>query len=137
MIIAGAINEVREYGLHNGRWIRTPADAFYQRLCVEQGDCGSNYGRCVDVWAPGANVVGAAKSNGQSGGFCQLSGTSMAAPHVAGVIAQYLQQNPTATPGQVKAAIVALGRTGALDTIPGSPYNIKSGSPNLLLQSLP
>lgn len=137
VIIAGAINEVREYGLHNGRWIRTPADTYYQSLCIQQRDCGSNYGRCVDIWAPGAYVTGAAKASGQNGGFCQLSGTSMAAPHVAGVIAQYLQQNPTATPSQVKAAIVALGRTGVLDTIPGSPYHIKSGSPNLLLQALP
>jgi serine protease len=46
----------------------------------------SNYGKCVDVYAPGVNLVGAWLNNG----YATLSGTSMASPVAAGVLASYL-----------------------------------------------
>jgi len=54
----------------------------------------SNYGRCVDIWAPGVAIP----SSKLGGGIATLSGTSMASPHVAGAAAIFLSQHPTAKP---------------------------------------
>jgi subtilisin family serine protease len=67
----------------------------------------SNYGSCVDLYAPGVDIASAylndAAGNPQ---YAIMSGTSMAAPHVAGVAAMYLQRHPKATPAQVQAALI-------------------------------
>ena len=80
----------------------------------------SNFGPCVDVFAPGTGILSAAP-----GGWSRImSGTSMAAPHVAGVIAQYLEKHPTATPANVNEDLIAnasLGRvTGFLNGAPNA-----------------
>lgn len=71
----------------------------------------SNFGDVVDIFAPGLNVI----STSFAGDFATevLSGTSMASPHVAGVAALYLQNNPTASPQQVAQALIssAVART--------------------------
>ncbi|MBJ7293354.1 MAG: S8 family serine peptidase, partial [Ilumatobacteraceae bacterium] len=59
----------------------------------------SNYGTCVDIFAPGVLVLSADHRGNDR--YAQRNGTSMAAPHVVGVVARYLQGNPTATPMQV------------------------------------
>lgn len=51
----------------------------------------SNYGKCTDIFAPGSNIVSAWK--GGANASHKMSGTSQAAPHVAGVAAQLLQKN--------------------------------------------
>ena len=51
----------------------------------------SNYGRCVDIWAPGVSIL----STKKGGGVTTMSGTSMAAPHVGGGGALYLSDPPT------------------------------------------
>ena len=58
-----------------------------------------------DVTAPGEDVLSAAPG----GGFVELSGTSMAAPHVAGAAAVLMQRHPSWTPAQVKSALVLTG----------------------------
>jgi subtilisin family serine protease len=54
----------------------------------------SNYGKCVDIWAPGTNVL----STKMGGGTTTMSGTSMASPHVGGAGALYLSKNTSASP---------------------------------------
>ena len=52
----------------------------------------SNYGQCVDMYAPGQNIASAWNYQGSTANpYSTISGTSMAAPHVAGVVARYLQ----------------------------------------------
>ncbi len=62
----------------------------------------SNVGNCVDLFAPGVDITSDWLNNGTN----TISGTSMATPHVAGVAAQYLQANPSASPAAVSSAIL-------------------------------
>ena len=86
----------------------------------------SNYGPALDLFAPGVSILSAYYTSTTS--TKTLSGTSMATPHVAGAAALYLQQHPTATPAEVRNALVAAATPGVV-TSPGS------GSPNALLYS--
>ncbi|OFS11939.1 cell wall-binding repeat-containing protein [Kytococcus sp. HMSC28H12] len=85
----------------------------------------SSYGKCVDLFAPGSNIV--------SSGFeaddqlLEMGGTSMAAPHVAGAAALYLQKNPKATVAEVNKAITSTATQGKVKDL--------KGSPNLLLNT--
>ncbi len=64
----------------------------------------SNYGNCVDWFAPGARITSAWIGSGSTE-TNTISGTSMATPHVAGVAALYLQSNPGAKPLDVREAL--------------------------------
>lgn len=65
----------------------------------------SNYGDCVDLYAPGVNITSA--SNEDNSSSTEKSGTSMASPHVAGVVALYLEKNNYSSPEEVSNAIIA------------------------------
>jgi subtilisin family serine protease len=84
----------------------------------------SNWGPCLDLYAPGLNVISAWNTDDYATG--SASGTSMASPHAAGVAALYLQSNPGAWPYEVAQALASNATSGVL-TISGA------GSPNLLL----
>ena len=72
----------------------------------------ADYGRCVDLFAPGVGIA----SDWASGDHATrtLSGTSMAAPHVAGAAAVYLSTHPAAAPSAVRAALVRAATTGVV-----------------------
>ena len=84
----------------------------------------SSRGRCLDLFAPGSDITSAWYTSPTATNT--ISGTSMAAPHVAGVAALYLSQVPTATPAQVTQQILSTS-TGEAVKNPGA------GSPNRLL----
>ncbi|WNV90528.1 S8 family peptidase [Umezawaea sp. Da 62-37] len=91
---------------------------------VWNSSASSNYGTCLDIWAPGTAIRSASYSSDT--GYTEMGGTSMASPHVAGAAALYLGANPGATPKQVRDALVA-SATGNILT------DVKTGSPNLFL----
>jgi len=70
----------------------------------------SNYGDCVDWFAPGASITSAWHTS--STATNTISGTSMAAPHVAGAAALYLVANPDAKPQDVRDGLYALTTKG-------------------------
>ncbi len=86
----------------------------------------SNFGTCVDINAPGVNITSA--WIGGNTATNTISGTSMAAPHVVGAAALYLQVNPTATPLQTRNVLVSNGTPNKITSLP-------SGTPNTLLYS--
>ncbi|MEQ1512547.1 MAG: S8 family peptidase [Lysobacteraceae bacterium] len=87
----------------------------------------SNYGTCVDIFAPGSSILSSWYTSTTATNT--ISGTSMASPHVAGAAALYLASNPSATPAQVTAALNSSSTPNKV-TSPGA------GSPNRLLYSL-
>ena len=67
----------------------------------------SNYGSCVDIWAPGVNIT----SLKVGGGTTIMSGTSMASPHVGGAAALYLGRYPATTSANVVSTLKAMAVT--------------------------
>ncbi|MBA2293031.1 MAG: S8 family serine peptidase [Gemmatimonadales bacterium] len=87
----------------------------------------SNYGSCLDLFAPGSGITSAYATSDNA--TAVLSGTSMASPHAAGVAALYLETAPIASPAAVAAALSANSVTNAVT-------NIGALSPNRLLNTV-
>ncbi len=103
-----------------------------QAITVGATDAGdrrarfSNHGRCVDLSAPGVGITSAWKDSATA--TARASGTSMAAPHVAGVAALVLARGTARTPTQVSRELL---HSAVPDRITGLP----AGTPNLLLHT--
>jgi subtilisin family serine protease len=86
----------------------------------------SNYGTCLDIFAPGSSITSLWIDSDSDTNT--ISGTSMASPHVAGAAALYLGVNPSASPQDVRDALVGQATQNVLTSI-------GTGSPNRLLYS--
>lgn len=86
----------------------------------------SNYGPCIDIFAPGSGIVSAGTSSPTS--YTTKWGTSMAAPHVAGAAALYLERDPSTRPENVARQI----KSDALRDVIVDPGPLSS---NLLLST--
>jgi len=93
----------------------------------------SNYGQCVDILAPGSLVKSAWHSSDTATNT--ISGTSMAAPHVCGAAALYLDENNDASPALVQAALVAASTGDLIDLGCSATNTICKSTPNKLLWS--
>jgi subtilisin family serine protease len=90
----------------------------------------SNFGSCVDLFAPGVNTLSAGISSNTA--TAVMSGTSMASPHVAGVAARYLETHPGASPASVWSALHSADDVATTPSWPGV-VDPGAGSPNELL----
>jgi cerevisin len=92
----------------------------------------SNHGKCVDIFAPGLQIE--STWTGGKHAVKTISGTSMASPHIAGLLAYFLSLQPaldsdfaveSITPAQMKANMISIATLDALDDLP-------KGTPNIL-----
>jgi subtilisin family serine protease len=88
----------------------------------------SNYGTCVDLFAPGQGITSSWYTSNTATNT--ISGTSMATPHVTGAAALVLQGSPSASPASVASTLTSTATTGVVG-------NAGSGSPNRLLYTSP
>ena len=87
----------------------------------------SNWGSCLDIFAPGSSIQSDWNSSDSATNL--VSGTSMSAPHVSGVAALYLQNNPGASVGSVTSALINTSTNNVV-------ISAGSNSPNRLIYSL-
>ncbi|KAJ8612058.1 hypothetical protein MRB53_037609 [Persea americana] len=91
----------------------------------------SNFGKCNDIFAPGLNIQSTWVGTNTS--VNTISGTSMASPHIAGLLAYMLSLQPAKdsayavadiTPKQLKANLISIATKGALSEVPSDTANL-------------
>lgn len=92
----------------------------------------SNFGKCNDIFAPGLNILSTWK--GSDTAVNTISGTSMASPHIAGLLAYFLSLQPSSdsaysvaeiTPKQLKESLLAVATSGSLTEVPSNTKNVR------------
>jgi len=121
-VVAAAGNSAKDacrwtWGFHPGVIVVAASDS------RDKSAQFTNWGSCVTLYAPGVSINAA----NWRGGLTKKSGTSMAAPMVAGAAAMLLEENPALTPAEVKAKLVENAEPDALT-------GVRTGTPNLLLK---
>lgn len=101
----------------------------------------SNYGKCNDIFAPGLNIQ--STWIGSKHATNTISGTSMASPHIAGLLAYFLSLQPAKdsayavadiTPKKLKENLIAIATEGSLTDVPSDTKNVSQ--PHLVPQML-
>jgi subtilisin family serine protease len=113
-------NHTLQFDPNNGKNLRHTSPALQIKtdpntnafMGLERRNCGSNSGKLLDLWAPGVNIVTAKAGGGLTlGRFGNgVSGTSEAAPHVAGAWAVMKESNPSATVDEIEMAFKSTGK---------------------------
>ena len=101
----------------------------------------SNYGTCNDIFAPGLNIMSA--WIGSDYATNTISGTSMASPHIAGLLAYFLSLQPSKdsaysmadiTPKQLKKTLISIGTQGSLTGVPDDTDNVSDKHSSNIMQ---
>jgi subtilisin family serine protease len=141
--IDDGISVVVAAGNRNGDACRYSPSSEPLAITVAATDMGnakasySNFGPCVDIFAPGSDIVSA--HYGSSTTIRSRSGTSQAAPHVAGVVAQILEQNPSWTQEQISSQLISHSTVGALGLTVANTVNLLlfNKSPRVIAEQAP
>jgi len=94
----------------------------------------SNYGSCVDLFGPGSSIRSAwidTTGQGRLDRLNTISGTSMAAPHICGVVSILVSENPGATPAQIVSQLTTQATAGVITL--NCVNTVCNQSPNLLV----
>ena len=100
----------------------------------------SNFGKCNDIFAPGLNIQSTWKGSKYATNI--ISGTSMASPHICGLLAYFLSLQPSedsafavakVTPKQLKKDLISVGTVGSLTDVPSSTDNVSKQSATFFL----
>jgi hypothetical protein len=132
-LIADGVTVVTAAGNNDGNACNYSPGSVKDALNVAASDesdsqvLSSNYGSCVDLYAPGSSI-GSAAPSGRSAVY--RSGTSMASPHVAGAAALVIARHHSWSPAKVRAQLLQLSLGNAISMNP-------PGTPNRLLNIAP
>ncbi|MCM2315847.1 MAG: S8 family serine peptidase [Thermoanaerobaculia bacterium] len=115
------------------RWLNT-ANPTWRGIPPTNLDPGSNWGLAIDIFAPAHEIRSAHITSTTAERLTNRSGTSFAAPHVAGEVARYLQGKGKSTynPAGALAYLLSIAKSGVIVATPEIPMN---GSTNTLMQS--
>ena len=128
-LIDSGVSVIAAAGNSNGEACNEIPAAFPRCITVGASDVGdntasfSNHGTCVDLYAPGVDVLSTALNEDTD----IMSGTSMACPHVAGLVARYMSSVSTPTPDSAHQWVVDNATPDVLD------FQSGQNGPNLLL----
>jgi serine protease len=82
----------------------------------------TNYGTCVDIFGPGVSVLSA--WIGSPSATNTISGTSMAAPHIAGVAMKLMSENPDYDADKIKDEMISIATDGKISGVRTSPNKL-------------